>query len=145
MLGAFAAILAMVALASVACGDDEKANSNSDVIAAINILDNAGLHAIADSISKDKTIPATAQSTYQKLQALTLLTDWPEELASQASALAAILGEAAAAVDGQKPDLAKATEAAKKAHDAEHDFSSELWEHLYAEAGLKTGASTHAD
>lgn len=145
LFGVFAAVLAAAMFASVACGSDDASTSNSDVVAVISLMDNAGLHDLDESISKDKTIPATAQSTFQKLQAVTLLADWPKEFESQAKALAAIFGEAAAAVDGEKPDLVKAAEASKKAHDAEHDFSHDLWAHLYEEAGVKTGATGHAD
>lgn len=144
LFGVFASLVVLAGFAGVACGDETE-TSNSDVVAAINILDDAGLHAIDESISKDKTIPATAQSTFQKLQAVTLLTDWPKEFDSQAKSLAAILGAAAAAVDGDKPDMTKATEASKKAHDAEHDFSHELWDHLYGEAGIKSGDDHHTD
>lgn len=144
LLGVLAAIVALAGLAAAACGDEAE-TSNGDVVAAIRILDSAGLHDLDEAISKDKTIPSNARTTYLQLQTVTLLTDWPDEFDAQAKALGALFGEAAAAVDGEKPDLTKAAEASKKAHDGEHDFSHELWDHLYGEAGVKTGASGHAD
>jgi len=143
-----AAGLCLVALSAVALdacgGDDDGGSSESGIIIAITTLDKAGLHGIDTSISTDQTIPATARTTALQLQSITLLTDWPKEMRGAAKALAAVFGEMAAVLDGDKPDLAKAGAAARKAHDAEHDFSHEVWDHLYDKAGVKPGAEGDA-
>jgi hypothetical protein len=127
-------------LAAGCSGDGEsEATANAGVVNAINILDNGGLHAIDESINKDKTIPATAKTTAQKLQAVTELTEWPDELQDEADALAKVFADMVTALNGDSPDMTKAGEAAKKAHDAQHDFSHEVWAHLYEEAGISTG------
>jgi hypothetical protein len=144
-----AAGLCLVALAAVAfsaCGgDDDGGPRESGIIIAITTLDKAGLHGIDTSISTDKIIPATARTTALQLQAVTLLTEWPKEMRGAAKALAAVFGEMAAALDGDKPDLAKAGAAVKKAHDAEHDFSHLAWDYLYAKAGINPGTEKETD
>lgn len=139
---ASAALLAAGALFLASCSDDDGGSGgNAEVINAINILDKAGLHDLDESINTDKEIPANALTTARQLQAVTALTEWPDDLQSKAAALEKIFEEFAAAVDGDNPDVAKAGEASKKAHDAQHDFSHEVWEHLHEEAGISTGGS----
>lgn len=140
-------LMAMAALTAAACSDsDSGSSSDADVINALNILDKAGLHDLDTQISTNKTVPSNASTTYQQLQAVTLLTEWPtKDLQTKAKALAAIFGEASTATDGANPDLAKAAAASKKAHDGEHDFSHEVWDHLYQEAGIGAADDGHAD
>jgi len=129
-------------LATACGGDDDDDDDAADVANAISILDNAGLHEIDESIKNDREIPADAKSTVQKLQAVTELTDWPDELQAEADALADIFGEFVTALSPATPDLDRAAEASKKAHDAEHEFSHEVWKHLYEEAGISTSGSS---
>lgn len=145
LLALFAALLVLAALAGAACGgDDDSGGGNAEVINAINIMDKAGLHDLDTQISTNKTIPSNASTTFQQLQSVALLTEWPtKDLETKAKALAAIFGEAAAATGASTPDMAKAGEASKKAHDGEHDFSHEVWEHLYEEAGVTAGGGGH--
>ena len=140
-------ILALVAaISAVACGDSDSSSTEPEVINALNILDKAGLHDIDTQIGANKTIPSNASTTFQQLQAVTLLTEWPtKDLQTQAKALAAIFGEAAAATDGANPDMTAAAAASKKAHDGEHDFSHEVWDHLYEKAGIKGADDGHSD
>ncbi len=145
LLALFASLLVLAALAGAACGgDDDSGGGNAEVINAINIMDKAGLHDLDTQISTNKTIPSNASTTFQQLQSVALLTEWPtKDLETKAKALAAIFGEAAAATGASTPDMAKAGEASKKAHDGEHDFSHEVWEHLYEEAGVTAGGGGH--
>ena len=133
-----AVFMGILALGLAACSDDDNANSNAEVVSAINIIDKAGLHDIDDSITAKQTIPATARTTALHLQTVTLLTDWPKDLKDPAKKLAATFGDLAAALDGDKPDLAKAGTAAHDAHEASHDFSHAVWDALQKEAGVKT-------
>ena len=140
---AFGALLALGFLVSAACSDggDSDASRDAQVLNAINILDKAGLHEIDESIKDKKEIPANARTTAQQLQAVTAITEWPDDLQSQADALAKIFEELAAALDGDNPDMAKAADASRKAHDGQHDFSHEVWKHLYEQGGVNTGAA----
>jgi len=145
-IAALAAIAVATTLFAAACGDDSGGSKELDTVAAINILDKAGLHGLDDSMTKDKTIPSTALATYQQLQTITLLTKWPNsDLEKKADALAKIFGDAAAAVDADKPDITKAAAAAHNAHEAAHDFSHAVWDYLYDKAGLKVGAAEEDD
>jgi hypothetical protein len=142
-LAALGALATIALLASVACGDDDSDSGTGSVISAIAILDNAGLHGIDESINTNKQVPATAQSTAAKLQTVTLLTEWPSNLAAEAKALAGIFGELAAALDANPPDLAKAGDAAHRAHEGEHEFSDHVWTYLKAKAGVTGGGEDH--
>jgi len=143
------ASIALLAVALSACGDDSKddtANSksaqNADAISAIDIIDKAGLHDIDTSISTDGKVPATAQTTATHLQAVALLTDWPtQQLKDDAKKLADVFGTLADSLNSSTPDLKKAGEAAHNAHEAQHDFSKEVWTYLQGEAGIKAGAT----
>ena len=42
-----------------------------------------------------------------------------------------------------KLTLAKAGEAATRAHDAQHDFSHDVWEYLYEKGGVQVGGESH--
>ncbi|WP_322819726.1 hypothetical protein [Tepidiforma sp.] len=143
VLAAAAALLLPLA---AACGDDSQTDSTADsaaVLSAVTFLDTAGYHAIDDAINKEKTIPATARTAALKGQAVVKATAWPAELQTKADALAAILGDLAAALDGDSPDLAKAGAAAAKAHDAQHEFSDAAWSWLYEKAGVEGPAHGH--
>ena len=131
---------------AAACGgsdDDEHAGDTAAVLAAVTFLDGAGYHDIDDAINKDRTVPATARTAALKGQAVVKATAWPAELQPKADALAGILGDLAAALEGDSPDLAKAGAAAKKAHDAQHEFSDAAWGWLYEKAGVKGPAHGH--
>ena len=132
---------------AAACGgddsDDAHAGDTAAVLAAVTFLDGAGYHAIDDAINKDRTVPAAARSAALKGQAVLKATAWPAELQPKADALAGILGELAAALEGDSPDLAKAGAVAKKAHDAQHEFSDAAWGWLYEKAGVKGPTHGH--
>ena len=134
-----AALAALLAVGLVACASEDQASANTGVISAITMIDKAGLHDIDDTIKTKQTIPPTARTTALHLQTVTLLTDWPKDLKEPAKKVATAFGELAAALDGEKPDLAKAGTAAHEAHEVAHDFSQAVWAHLQAEAGVKAG------
>lgn len=127
------------ALFAASCDDGGSDGGNAEVINAINLMDKAGLHDIYESISNDKEIPPAALTTARQLRAVVALTEWPDALQSQADALEKIFEEFATVLAADTPDLTEAAEASEKAHDAEHDFSQDVWAHLYEEAGIETG------
>jgi hypothetical protein len=132
------AVLATAAFA--ACGSGDSSSQEAEVISAITILDNAGLHGIDESINEEEEIPANARTVALKLQTVLELTSWPSDLEDSAESLAGTMGEFAAALDGENPDMAQAGELAARAHDEEHDFSGETWAWLYEEAGVEVEA-----
>ncbi|MFN0094946.1 MAG: hypothetical protein ACKVVT_09225 [Dehalococcoidia bacterium] len=140
-----AVLAASAAFLLAAC--DEGSASNGDalqVASAVNLLDSAGLHGIDDSINKDQKVPATAKTAAQKAATVTRLTSWPtKNLRDTAEDLADTLEELATVLDAEQPDLKKAGELAKKAHDLEHDLSHDTWAHLYEEAGIAKEDDDH--
>ena len=146
-LMAFATVSAIAMVALAACDDaaEDRSPDDASIVAAISLLDDAGFHGIDDAINQEKKIPATARTTTVRMQTLTRLTAWPTvELEAQATALDALLGELASALEGESPDVAVAGEAARKVHDAQHDFSGAVWEHLYGAADIG-GEDGHGD
>ena len=134
----------VVAAMLAACGGGSS-SSDSDVASAIDFLDKAGLHGIDESINTDRQVPANAETVFLHAQTVTLLTDWPSEFEDEANALAQTFADAAAAVATDNPDMAKAGEAATKAHDAEHEFSHNIWAHLQSEAGVASAGGEDHD
>ena len=142
---ALLAATSLVAFAGVACaGEDADANGGDlAVLNAIDTLDKAGLHDIDESINRARAVPATARTAALKMRTVVELTEWPNDLEDAAEKLSAALDDLAKSLEGDNPDKAKAGAAAKNAHDVEHDFSGEVWEYLYKEAGIGAGAAAH--
>ncbi len=139
-----AAAIPVLALSLAACSDSEPAASpESGQVAAVTYLDSAGLHDIDESINDKKEIPATARATALKSAAVLRSTDWPEDKEDAARALSDTMAALAEELDKDNPDLAKAGELAKKAHDESHDFTAEVWDHLYEHADLPVGEHGH--
>jgi len=136
-------VLASLALSLAACTSaDDPNESNAAIISAMDILDKAGLHVIDDSLNKEGKVPADARTKALHLQTVVLLTKWPKEFSGQAKTLAKIFGDLAKSLDGDSQDVKKAGEDAKKAHDAAHDFSRDVWAHLQSEAGITSADAT---
>jgi hypothetical protein len=161
-IGAILVALVAAAIAGAACGSgsSNKADatttsttiaaaaatidasvSNAAAISAVNILDNAGLHGFDTSLAAG-TVPPTAQTTAEHLQAILLLTPWPNDatIKADAKALAGKLGLMASLLNTDTPDMAKAGAAAHDAHEGEHAFSSAVWTYLETQAGVKDNA-----
>ncbi|MGH2609081.1 MAG: hypothetical protein ACRDHF_08325 [Tepidiformaceae bacterium] len=132
-----AGLLAVIAVGLFgACGSDDGGSQEAEVISAINILDNAGLHGIDESINEEQEIPANARTVALRLVTVVELTSWPGDLADGAATLAESLTEFAAALDVENPDMAQAGSLATEVHQVEHDFSGEVWAWLQEEAGI---------
>lgn len=132
-------VLAFGGIAFAACGDSSTSDSvkNSNTLNAIYIMDKAGLHDIDTSINTNKTIPATAANVATQMQTVALITDWPtQQLKDDAKKLAGLFGTMAVETGAAKPDLAKAGAASHAVHEAEHDFSHEVWAYLQSKGGV---------
>lgn len=148
LLFAVLAVVGAVLLASCSGDDDDDqgnggTSATQGVLQAILFLDGAGLHGIDDAINEDGEIPADAVTVARKAEAVTRLTDWPSDLERSADALARIFADMAATLDSETPDMDAAGQVATQAHDAQHDFSHDVWQHLYAEAGVEAGGGDH--
>lgn len=136
-------LLVAGAFAGVACSDSSSGSQTTDVLAGIAFLDGAGLHDIDDGINEDGQIPAGAHTTALKSQAVVTNTEWPDDLEDSADALEQVFADMAAALEGDAPDVEAAGAAAAAAHDAEHEFSADVWAWLYEEAGMEVEAEEH--
>jgi len=140
----FVLALPLIGVCTGACGEDDAA-SDIEVLAAIRVLDSAGLHGIDESINEQRTIPANARTVALQAETAIQLTDWPNDLDNEADALAATFREMAGVLAVDPPDLTKSGEIAAKAHDQEHDFSHRVWEYLYDKADVEADAHAAAD
>lgn len=146
VLVAALAAFAVFGAAFAACGGDDtsKATENNSAMAAITYLENSGFHEIDTAITTDGKVPSTAHNTAVHMQTVLLTATWPSELKDQAKTVAKALGDFAAAVDTDTPDIARVKDLSNKAHAGYHDFTTKAWAHLGAEAGLTTAAG-HTD
>lgn len=139
--------IAVAALALSACGgsSNDKAQDTA-ALTGVSFIDSAGFHEIDDEITQKQTVPPTAHTVALHIQAVALGTDWPKELKDPAKAVADRMGEFAAIIDTDNPDMKKAADASNKAHAAYHDFSHKVWDYLQEQAGMKVAADTsHGD
>ena len=144
-LAAALGALALAALAAAACGGGDNENAQTTAaIAAVTFFDSSGFHEIDDQLTQKGTLDPTAHSLAVHIQTVALATDWPKELQAGAKGLAQAMGDFAAAVDTDKPDLKKATELSNKAHASWHAFSTQVWDHLQEHAGLKVSSGSDA-
>jgi hypothetical protein len=134
-LGATLAIGGAALFAS--CTDDSNEDGTSAVISGISFLDGAGFHDIDESINDSGDIPAAAATTARHAQAVTNLTDWPDEFDDDAEALETVFANLATELEKEEPDIEAAGELAAQAHDGLHDFSHSIWNHLQSEAGIQ--------
>lgn len=109
------------------------------VISAINLLDNAGLHDFNTQIDAG-TVPPTAQTVVTKLVAVMKLTPWPDALKTQADNMTTAFETYVTQLNTDTPDMSALDTAATNAHEGEHDFSHDVWNWLYAQAGVNTSA-----
>jgi hypothetical protein len=130
-------VVTSVGFVSMACSGEGRNQAEVDVVSAITTLDNAGLHDIDESINESQEVPADARTTALRMEAVTRLADWPEEFEDAAGKLASTFSELGTVLDSDSPDLARAGELAKRAHDEQHDLSGEVWAWLQEEAGIE--------
>lgn len=105
-------------------------------------LGRARFHDTEDSIA-DGEIPDDARFTVLRMEALIRATNWPDELESDALALADVMNTAAEAYDAG--DVEAALEHAEAVHDSEHDFSGAVWAFLGEETGVDGLGADHDD
>lgn len=140
--GALAILTVAAMWLAVACSGDASKSTEVNVVSAITTLDNAGLHAIDESINETQKVPADARTKALRMEAVTRLAEWPEEFEDPADELANTFRELATVLDSDSPDLARAGELAKRAHDEQHDLSGDIWAWLQEEAGMEVATGS---
>jgi hypothetical protein len=141
-IGGLFFVLLVTACASAAPGQDqrlgaleEKANtlSDFDVSMAQYIMDTAGFHEMAETLSETKEVDSAYLGTVNQVHKVLANASWPEPLAEQGQAFVALVGDFAAALEADNGE--EAADLADQVHEAQHDFSHAIDEWL--------GASEH--
>lgn len=92
-----------------------------DVSVAQYVLDTAGFHSIAETLTEKKKIETTYLSTVNRVKKVVTLTAWPAELNEKAQTFITALTDFAAALEADKTD--DAIKLADTVHDAQHELS----------------------
>jgi hypothetical protein len=109
--------------------------------AALDVLDQANLHDLADDLEAG-TVPDGALDRVLGAKMALDMNSWPAELQSDATRLSVFLGRLGDAL--QANDMATAMQAADTVHDQYHDFSDMAREWL-AGQGVPTQANPEMD
>jgi hypothetical protein len=112
----------------------EQSQQQTQMVAAMYILSNVGLHDIDEAADAGEEIPAGASGGVNRALLAVASTQWPEDLQGGADAVQAALEELAAALEGT--DNAAIVDAAAAAHDAQHEFEEGANAFLNEAAGL---------
>jgi hypothetical protein len=121
----------------VAAGDPTqvaRAAMVGDVISAVWVLDNSGLHDVDDALDSGKDLPAGALGRVQHAQLVAGATAWPSTLQPTASDITRQLTQLRMALEAG--DMTAAMTPAHEAHERGHDLSSQAYAWLAAQANL---------
>lgn len=110
-----------------------EAAQSAGIVAAIDAMDTAGLHEIAEGAA-DGELPEEGTGPVRRAQLAIAAAQWPEELQAGADNLETVLGELIEAVG--TGDAAQAAPVADEAHEAQHEFSEAAQNAVAAAAGL---------
>lgn len=127
----------------VAVGDESQIASTAMVgqtIAAVYLLDNAGLHEIDAALTDGSDLPVTSLGQVQNAYKVAAATRWPAPLKDTASQLTAQLGRLQTAL--QAGDMNGAMSPAHDAHELGHTLSHMAYDWLGTQAGVTTPAMT---
>ncbi len=107
---------------------------HTQVLAALDTLDTAGLHDIDEGTNELNEIPGGAAGGVDRALLAVASTEWPDELSAQADEMQSVLERLAEALATE--DIATIAPIATEAHDTQHDFSTEARNLLKESAGL---------
>lgn len=134
-------ILALLAIAAVACGDDDDdATAQGDaagdvqktqVIAAMIGYRAEALHEIDDTAQEASEIDPTWKGRVTRMRQVTAGVNWPADFADSAATLESELQLTADAIDAE--DLGSVKEHVTLAHDAWHEFEEEAYAYIAGE------------
>ena len=121
----------------LAFGDESQVASTANVgqtIAALYVLDNAGLHAIDEALTNGTDLPLTSMGQVQNAFIVASATQWPSPLKDPAKKLTDSLGRLSSALSNG--DMNAAIVPAQDAHEMEHMLSHMGYDWLAAQAGM---------
>jgi len=116
----------------------------ANMVATLNLLDNAGLHEAQEALMAGEEAPDGLNGRVLAGLRSVAVTDWPDELDADAQGLQDALQVFFEALrDPETSDLLGTSTAA---HEAWHEFSGDGWTYLAESAGLTTtGDNDHMD
>lgn len=141
----FVLVSAAVVLAvSASCTAGSAAGESGPMVAALSNIDAVGFHSIDTTLnlSSDAKIDAQWAGRVRHAQIAVASTAWPKELDKLAKDFVSATQQLAVAVEADDPKAA--APAAKAAHEAQHELSTDGWEYLGKKAGLAAGAHDEA-
>lgn len=109
-------------------------------IAAVYLLDNAGLHEIDTALVNGTDLPAGSLGQVQNAYIVAAATQWPAPLKDTASQLTRQLAQLQSALNAG--DMNAAMGPAHDAHETGHELSHMAYSWLSAQAGITTPAMT---
>ncbi len=120
----------------------EPAVNLTDIALAQNVLDTAGFHVIAGTLSQTKTIDPTYITTVTRVKKVLSVTKWPAPLADQSKSFIALLDGFAAALQANNTN--DAIDWVNKVHAGQHSFSSAIDKYLSSEGNQLQGRPVSA-
>jgi hypothetical protein len=152
-------LIACLAVAAVACGDDDAESQNNasqgavDDIAArvqrnemmvyVLTIGDAGLHGMDEGLGDSGVIEDNYVPNTRKAIRLLALTDWPDGLRATADELRATAVELLRTL--QDGDAEAAAPLAAELHEGEHDFNAEVSEVLFGDLPADAGGVEEHD
>jgi hypothetical protein len=127
----------------VALGDQSQVASTASIgqtIAAVSLLDSAGLHEIDEALTNGTDVPIAALGQVQNAYIVAAATQWPAPLKDQAAQLTSELARLATTLAAG--DMNGAMTPAHDAHEMEHMLSHMAYDWLGAQAGIATPSMT---
>ena len=136
-------MLAIGAMSSVACSDRDAAESKSGQLVALSIIDAAEFHAMDGGLNQaGGVIDPQWLGRVRHGQTAVASVSWPDERRASTRAFVDAAQDVATALEAD--DAQTAAPAAKEAHEAQHELSTEDWVSLAATAGIKVAGHTDA-
>lgn len=121
-------------------GVTKLADTVAGTMAAIDLIDSAGFHDMAQDLAEATEINPRYASKVTNVLAATLVADWPEDIAGEVEAFAADLDALKTALEAE--DLEGARAAGEAVHDTQHDLSVGAYAWLAGQSGALVSAST---
>lgn len=135
-LGWLGGLIAVSALMFSGC-TTASASSNSELLAALNIMDSVGFHDIDEGLrATPQKLEASWLGKTKNARIAVAATTWPKELKPMATAFVDSAGKLQEALE--KDDKSGAVAPAKAVHEAQHELSHEAYSYLATKAGLAT-------
>ena len=136
-------IIGVGALVGAGCSDEDSTESKTGQLVALTIIDGAEFHAMDEGLNTPGgQIDPAWLGRVRHSQTAVASVSWPADHQAAAKTFLEAAQKLATAIEAD--DAVAAAPAAKAAHEAQHDLSTDSWESLATAAGIKVAAHTEA-